>query len=61
MWHFELSFTNHLRAIKLLLSSVLRAADKMKFLIENSFDKSDQIHNFLSIWSDLLKKPLLEN
>ena len=33
----------------------------MKFSIKDFFSKCDQIHSFLPIWSDLLKKYLMEN
>ena len=32
-----------------------------KFSIKDFFSKCDQIHNFLRIWSHLLKKSLMEN
>ena len=34
---------------------------KMKFSIKDLFSKCDQTHNFLRIWSHLLKKFLMEN
>ena len=34
---------------------------KMKFSIEDFFRKCDQIRSFLSIWSHLMKKSLMEN
>ena len=36
-------------------------AQKMKFFIRDFFSKYDQIHSFLRIWSQLLKKTLMEN
>ena len=36
-------------------------AQKMKFSVKDFFNKCDQIHNFLRIWSHLLKKFLMEN
>ena len=33
----------------------------MKFSIKDLFSKCDQIRSFLWIWSDLLKKSLMEN
>ena len=33
----------------------------MKFSIEDSFSKCDQIRSFMRIWSYLLKKFLMEN
>ena len=33
----------------------------MKFSIKYFFSKLDQFRNFLRIWSDLLKKSLMEN
>ena len=36
-------------------------AQKTKFSIKDFFSKCDQIRSFLQIWSDLLKKSLMEN
>ena len=36
-------------------------AQKMKFFIKDFFSKADQIRSFLRIWSNLLKKSLMEN
>ena len=36
-------------------------AQKMKFSIKDFFSKCDQIRSFLRIWSNLLKKSLMEN
>ena len=36
-------------------------AQKAKFSIKNFFNKCDQLHRFLCIWSNLLKKSLMEN
>ena len=36
-------------------------AQKMKFSIKDFFSKCDQIRSFLRIWSQLLKKYLIEN
>ena len=33
----------------------------MKIPVKDFFMKYDQIHNFLRIWSQLLKKPFMEN
>ena len=33
----------------------------MKFFIKDFFSKYDQISTFLKIWSNLLKKSLMEN
>ena len=33
----------------------------MQFFIEDFFGKCGQLHNFLQIWSHLLKKSLIEN
>ena len=33
----------------------------MKFSIKDFFNKCDQIHNLLRIWSHLLKKSFMEN
>ena len=38
-----------------------RTVQKMKFSIKDFFSKYDQIHSFLRIWSNLLKKSLTEN
>ena len=43
-----------------LLSKQL-TAQKMKFSIKDLFSKCDQIHRKLRIWSQLLKKSLMEN
>ena len=37
------------------------AAQKMKFSIKDFFSKCDQIRSFQLIWSNLLKKTLMEN
>ena len=42
------------------LTSIL-TAQKMKFSIEDSFCKCDQIRSFMWIWSHLLKKSRMEN
>ena len=36
-------------------------AEKMKFTIKDFFSKCDRIRSFLRIWSNLLKKSLMEN
>ena len=36
-------------------------AQKMNFSIKDFFSKCDQIRRFLRIWSNLKKKPLIEN
>ena len=36
-------------------------AQKMKFSVKDFFSKYDQIRSFLRIWSQLLKKSLMEN
>ena len=38
----------------------LFTAQKLKFSIEGFFSKCDQIRSFLQIWSNLLKKSLME-
>ena len=40
---------------------VVNTAQKMKFSIKAFFSKCDQIRSFLRIWSNLLKKSLMEN
>ena len=51
------------RELKPTVSKVLttHTAQKMKFSIKDYFSKCDQIRSFLPIWSDLLKKSLMEN
>ena len=39
----------------------INTAQKMKFPIKDFFSKCHQIRSFLRIWSDLLKKSLMEN
>ena len=46
-------------AMRLIISFSL-AAQKMKFFIKDFFCKCDQICSFLWIWSQLLKKSLME-
>ena len=41
--------------------SISYAAQNMKLSIQDFFSKRDQIHSFLRIWSNLLKKSLMEN
>ena len=43
------------------LKLVWSTAQKMKFFIKNLFSKCDQIRRKLRIWSQLLKKSLMEN
>ena len=38
-----------------------KTAQKMKFPIKESFSKCDEICSFMRIWSNLLKKSLIEN
>ena len=40
---------------------VVITAQKMKFSFEDFYSKCDQIPSFLRIWSNLLKKSLIEN
>ena len=42
-------------------NSLPYTAQKMKFSIKDYFTKCDQICSFLRIWSQLLKKSLIEN
>ena len=48
-----------LRNAKLLRK--LFTKQKIKFSIKDFFSKCDQIRSFLRIWSNLLKKSLMEN
>ena len=48
-------------ATALKLREKLVTAQKMKFSIKDFFSKCDQIPSFLRIWSNLLKKSLMEN
>ena len=41
--------------------SLVITAQKMKFSIKDFFSKCDQIRSLLRIWSNLLKKSLMEN
>ena len=36
-------------------------AQKMKFSVTDFFSKCDQVRSFLQIWSQLLKKSVMEN
>ena len=47
---------NHKKELHLLF---YHTAQKMNFLIKGFFSQCDQIHSFLWIWSQLLKKSLL--
>ena len=47
--------------VKLLLHKRELTAQKMKLFIKDFFSNSDQIHSFLRMWSNLLKKSLMEN
>ena len=38
-----------------------KTAQEMKFFIKGFFSNCDEIRSFLQIWSDLLKKSLMEN
>ena len=40
---------------------VIYTAQKMKFSIKYFFSKCDQIRSYLRIWSNILKKSLMEN
>ena len=42
-------------------SDTPHTAQKMKFSIKDFFSKCDKIRSFLQIWSQLLKKSLMEN
>ena len=39
----------------------MNIAQKMTFSIKDFVNKCDKIHSFMKIWSDLLKKSLIEN
>ena len=47
--------------ILVIFMNSLFTAQKIKFSIKAFFSKCDQIRSFLRIWSDLLKKSLMEN
>ena len=53
MWN-EFSLKAHANELSI-------TAQKMKFFIKDFFSKCDQIRRKLRIWSDLLKKSLMEN
>ena len=40
---------------------MLKHSKKMKFSMRNFFSKCEQIRSFLRIWSNILKKSLMEN
>ena len=44
-----------------ILDDTANTTQKMKFPIKDFFSKCDQIRSFLRIWSNLLKKFLMEN
>ena len=47
-------------AVAVSTSLITTNAQKMNFSIKDFFSKCDQIRSFLRIWSDLLKKSLIE-
>ena len=47
--------------LKTRYTDFLDTTQKMKLSIKDLFRKCDQIHSFLRIWSNLLKKSLIEN
>ena len=47
------------KRVKKLTSNALHK--KMKFFIKDFFNKRDQIHSLLWIWSHLLEKSIMEN
>ena len=59
------AMVSHYYKIKLNLSleneKGSSTAEKMKFTIKDFFSKCDRICSFLRIWSNLLKKSLMEN
>ena len=59
------TMVSHYYKIKLNLSleneKGSSTAEKMKFTIKDFFSKCDRICSFLRIWSNLLKKSLMEN
>ena len=54
--NFDIVFVGILK-----LKTKANKAQKMKFCIKVFFSKRDQIHKFLPIRSDLLKKSLMED
>ena len=57
LFYFIFKRCNYYLAIYLQI----RNCTKIKFSVKDFFSKCDQIHNFLRIWSYLLKKSLMEN
>ena len=47
--------------LKTRYTDFLDTTQKMKLSIKDLFRTCDQIHSFLRIWSNLLKKSLIEN
>ena len=63
--HFQILFSVCLFLCSFLLLVLLYiclyfSAQKIKFSIKDFFSKCDQMRSFLGIWSDLLKKSLME-
>ena len=50
-----------MKRAKLTFVKVSCSAHKMKFFVKDFFSKCWQIHRFLQIWSNLLKKSFLGN
>ena len=57
--NWETNFPSILDKVVSVVKTI--TTQKMKFFIMGFFNKCDQIHRKLSIWSHLLKKPLIEN
>ena len=60
-WFSNFWRISHFHLITFLITASKNTLHKMKFSIEDSFSKFDQIHSFLRIWSHLMKKSLTEN
>ena len=50
-----------LKKMKMLITKLLHTAQRIKFFIKDFLYKCQQIHNYLLIWSHLLKNSLMEN
>ena len=54
-------FTREICTIRTVLTEPSYAAQKLKFSIKDFFSKCDQVRIKLRVWSDLLKKSLMQN